>query len=77
MKETRIKEIIIDEANYFYPQYLGWFKRWRNFRNCGPYYDSDFCFKTLAEAREFLRKINHKSVVKVSIHDEESQNAFQ
>ena len=69
MKKTRIKEISVDNYSYFYPQYLGWFKRWRNFKDYGPYYTSDFCFKTLKEAQDFLHRITHKPIVNILIHE--------
>jgi len=68
--KTRIKEVVIDGRSYFYPQYLGWFKRWKGFRDyCMGYYIQDENFKTSEEAREFLKRINHKPVVKVNIYD--------
>lgn len=70
MRQTRIKETSVDGYSYFFPQYLGWFKKWRNFKNYQPYYSADFCFKTLAEAKDFLNKVNHKPVVNVLIHND-------
>lgn len=73
-KKTRIKQITIGRSriSYFYPQYLGWFKKWRNFKRYNSSYmaEIDVYFSLLEDAREFLKEVNYKPVVKVSIHDE-------
>lgn len=74
MKKTRIKEISTDGVSVFYPQYLGWFGRWKTyqqyrFNTFGEIVAYDCFYHTLKDAQEFLIKIHHKPEVKAIIHD--------